>query len=326
MFNKYFFSLKKSICIFFYRLMQKFTITLMRKIATTGKGSDLCLKEGFLPVPINFYSPIPDILDLNKRKIWNIRSKMIGIDLREDAQIHLLKIIGEKYNNECNWPRLPAQNSNDFYTENNRFGGGCAAITHSIIRHFKPERVVEIGSGMSSLIIDKAIKLNDFKANSESEYTVIDPYPNDIVKKRMVTTSLIEKKVELLDLSFFECLKENDILFIDSGHSVRIGGDVNFLYLEVIPRLAPGVIVHIHDIRLPYEYSERLAKNETFRQFWTEQYILQSFLCFNSDFEILLACNYLMVDYKSDFLESFPHCSLGEHPSSFWIRRKVDFQ
>jgi hypothetical protein len=304
--------------------MQKCTITLMGKIAATGTGSDLCLKEGFLPVPINFHSPIPDIEDLNERKIWDTKSKMIGIDLREDAQIHLLKIFGEKYSNECNWPRLPAQKSNDFYTENNSFGGGCAAITHSIIRHFKPERVVEIGSGMSSLIIGKAIKLNDFEANRESGYTVIDPYPSDIVKKRMVTTRLIEKRVELLDLSFFECLKENDILFIDSGHSVRIGGDVTFLYLEVIPRLAPGVIVHMHDIRLPYEYSERLAKNETFRQFWTEQYILQSFLSFNCDFEILLACNFLMVDYKSDFLKSFPHCSLGEHPSSFWVRRKVD--
>lgn len=161
--------------------------------------------------------------------------------IREDAQIHLLKMFGEKYSNECNWPRLPTQNSNEFYTENNSFGGGCAAITHCIIRHFKPERVVEIGSGMSSLIIDKAIKLNDFETNKENGYSVIDPYPSGIVKKKIVTTRLIEKRVELLGLSFFECLKENDILFIDSGHSVRIGGDVNFLYLEVIPRFAPGV-------------------------------------------------------------------------------------
>ncbi|MFC1862384.1 class I SAM-dependent methyltransferase [Thermodesulfobacteriota bacterium] len=322
--NNLYSKLKNSIYIFFNRLMRKCITTLMAKIAATGNGSDQCLKQGFLPVPVNYYSPIPDIEDLTERNIWNIKSNMVGIDLREDAQIGLLKVFAEKYNNECNWPLFPTQNSNEFYTENDSFGGGCASITHSFIRHFKPERVFEIGSGMSSLIIDKAIKLNDSEAKRESIYTIIDPYPSDSVKKKMVIANLIEKRVEVLELSFFECLEENDILFIDSGHSVRIGGDVNFMYLEVLPRLTPGVIVHIHDIRLPYEYSERLAKNETFRQFWTEQYILQSFLCFNSDFEILMACNFLMVDYKNDFLKSFPRCSLGAHPSSFWIRRKVD--
>lgn len=306
--------------------MKKCIILLMAKIAATGNESDSCLKEGFLPVPINFYSPIPDIEDLTKRKIWDTKSKMIGIDLREDAQIHLLKILGEQYGNECNWPRLPSQSMTEFYTENNSFGGGCAAITHSIIRHFKPERVVEIGSGMSSLIIGKAIKLNGFETNSEYGHTVIDPYPSDFILSLNDNLRFIEKRVEFLDPSPFECLKENDILFIDSGHTVRIGGDVNFLYLEVIPRLAPGVIVHMHDIRLPYEYSERLSKNASFRHFWTEQYLLQSFLCFNSDFEILLACNFLMVDHKSVFLKSFPNCSLGEHPSSFWIRRKALYQ
>lgn len=308
----------------FYLLLSiGFTIRLMSKIAKTGKESDLCLKEGFLPIPVHFHSPIPDLEDLNRRKIWDVKSELNGVDFRVDDQISLLKELARKYSNECKWHRYATHNQLDFYTENPSFGGGCAAVAHSIVRYFNSNLVIEIGSGNSSLIIDNALKLNESEHNTKNNYIIIDPYPGELVEKGLVGKRVIKERVELLDIAFFEQLKENDILFIDSGHSVRIGGDVNFLYLDVLPRLAPGVIVHVHDIRLPYEYSERLAKNETFRQFWNEQYLLQSFLCFNNHFEVLLAANYLMVDHRNEFLKRFPYCDLGEHPSSFWIRRKI---
>ena len=122
----------------------------------------------------------------------------------------------------------------------------------------------------------------------------------------------------------FRALGENDILFVDSGHTVRAGGDVNFLVLDVLPVLAPGVVVHFHDIPLPYEYAEVYFTNPRFRMFWTEAYLLQAFLCHNAAYEVLLAMNFLMRDHAAAFQSAWPHHDPRIHrfPShSFWIRR-----
>jgi hypothetical protein len=135
---------------------------------------------------------------------------------------------------------------------------------------------------------------------------------------------LIKERVELTDIKLFDQLRENDVLFIDSSHTVRTGGDVNYLILDVLPRLAPGVIVHFHDISLPYEYSQVYFTNPSFRVFWTEAYLLQAFLSLNSQYEILLAMNYLMSDCLEEFCSAFPHFEPAKNwanSGSFWIRR-----
>jgi len=305
----------------------KLLVKIFRITAMTGKGSNLCLKEGFLPLPIHFHSPIPDVNDLEMRKIWDFRSELKGINFRAGEQLELLKQVGADFSEECQWPLQPTDNPSEFYLQNQSFSYGCAASTHCVIRHFKPNTIIEIGSGMSSRVIAKAIQLNGFKDGHYSNYIIVDPYPAEFIKNRSIEMKeLIESKVELLDMSFFEQLKANDILFIDSGHCVRIGGDVNYLFLEILPRLSPGLIVHIHDIGIPYEYSKTYATSESFRQFWTEQYLLQSFLCFNSEFDVLLAMNYLMTDHLEIFKEIFPYYNPSLHPfisGSFWIRRKI---
>jgi hypothetical protein len=299
---------------------------IFRNTAVTGRGSNLCLKHGFLPVPVNFHSPIPDIGDLEERNIWNVRNALVGVDFREDEQIALLHELGANYSEECKWPLLPTDNPFDFYVQNQSFSYGCAASTHCMIRNSKPNLVVEIGSGMSSRVITNALLVNQTEDNYSGKHVIVDPYPDDVIKNRSSRSlELIESRVELLDPTWFDQLKAEDILFIDSGHCVRIGGDVNYLFLDVLPRLNPGVIVHIHDIGLPYEYPRTYAINESFRQFWTEQYLLQSFLCFNSEFEILLALNYLMTDHAVLFRELFPAYDPENHSfvsGSFWIRRK----
>lgn len=127
-----------------------------------------------------------------------------------------------------------------------------------------------------------------------------------------------------MDIRPFETLGQNDILFIDSGHTVRTGSDVNFLYLDVLPRLAQGVIVHIHDIGLPSEYPKVYFTNPTFRVFWTEAYLLQAFLSLNPHYEIMLAMNYLTADHWDEFCKAFEHFNPDVHKAtsgSFWIRR-----
>jgi hypothetical protein len=120
-------------------------------------------------------------------------------------------------------------------------------------------------------------------------------------------------------------LGKNDVLFIDSGHTVRVGGDVNYLIPDILPRLAQGVIIHFHDIGLPYEYPKVYSTNPKFRVFWTEAYLLQAFLCYNNEFEILLALNYLTTEHMASFRSAFPFYrpqSHGGKSGSFWIRRK----
>ena len=131
--------------------------------------------------------------------------------------------------------------------------------------------------------------------------------------------SLIEKKVQDIDLEFFSQLESGDILFIDSSHTVKIGGDVNYLFLEVLPRLKPGVIVHVHDIFLPFEYRRDWVLDE-FR-FWTEQYLLQAFLTFNSEFEVLMANSYLNHYHQQELKAAFPGLPSWAG-GSFWMRRK----
>jgi len=183
---------------------------------------------------------------------------------------------------------------------------------------------VEIGSGNSSLIFSSALTRNAIEG-FPAEYTIIDPYPSPFVRASLPSiTNVIQERVELVNLPLFENLKNNDVLFIDSGHTVRTGGDVNFLFLEVLPRLAPEVIVHIHDIPLPYEYPEVYFTNPAFRMFWTEAYLLQAFLAFNSQFEVMLAMNYLMLERRDEFRRAFRNYNPTRHKAvsgSFWIRR-----
>jgi hypothetical protein len=304
-----------------------FLAPIISHMARTGVGTDACLRKGCLPIPVHFYSPVPDLADLQLRNVWGRRSDLVGIDLRPSEQTAFLKRLGQKYSHECDWPQNPTGDPCQFYTNNGNFSYGCAVSTHCILRHFKPRHVIEIGSGNSSLVIAAALLRNagDFIPGG-AEYTIVDPYPRLIIEKGLPgLTRLVKERVELLDLNFFKQLGKNDVLFIDSGHTVRIGSDVNYLILDVLPRLPSGVIIHFHDIGLPYEYPKVYATNPHFRMLWTEAYLLQAFLCHNSQFEVLLAMSYLTADWKQELNDAFLLHDSASHlltSGSFWIRRK----
>jgi hypothetical protein len=186
-----------------------------------------------------------------------------------------------------------------------------------MVRHFQPRRIIEVGSGFSSLVLGQAAR-----QNKTSVLTCIDPFPSEFVRSNSISalSSLIQTKVEDLDLEFFSQLDSGDVLFIDSSHTVKIGGDVNYLFLEVIPRLKPGVLVHIHDIFLPFDYRREWVLDEL--RFWTEQYLLQAFLAFNSQFEVLLANSYLNHYHQEELKTAFPGLPSWQG-GSFWMGRKV---
>lgn len=306
-----------------------FVVGLMAPIvwlmARTGLGTNACLKGNALPVPVHYYSPIPDLNDLRRRDIWARRSELAGIDFRKENQLALLAELGEAFGHECRWDRAPGSDPRRFYTPNNSFSFGCAAALHSLIRRHKPRNVIEIGSGRSSLVLSGALERNRSEGHP-AEYVIVDPFPSPLVADGLPSLARVHRMpVEQTELALHTALGEDDVLFIDSGHTVKTGGDVNFEILEILPRLAPGVLVHFHDIPLPFEYPEIYFSNPTFRVFWTEAYLLQAFLCGNKDYEILLTMNHLMIDEAAAFRKAFAHAADGgsQISGSFWIRRRL---
>lgn len=229
---------------------------------------------GVFVLPVHFYEPIPDTRKLNN-DIWESKNHLVGIDMKESEQIALYKLITEKYSKEF------------FYQKNDEFKEFDANVLYCMTRHIKPKKIIEIGSGYSTLIMSEAI-LKNKKENIKCELISIDPYPKDFIKKDF---NVLQKEVQSVPLEYFEDLEENDILFIDSSHVLKIGSDVQYEFLQIIPRLKKGVFVHIHDIFLPNEYPKNWILKE--HRFFNEQYVLQTFLTFNDRFDVILANNFL---------------------------------
>jgi predicted O-methyltransferase YrrM len=277
-------------------------------------------------VPGHYYQPIPDVKDLSTRKkfVWK-GSEMIGIDMSDERQLRFLKEIFSKYREEyANFPKDKDQRDSDydFYFGNGAFEAVDAEVLYCMVRHFKPSRIIEIGSGFSTLLFIKAIEANKSQEKKESSLIAVDPTPSKVIKSGTPGfIKLIPQEVQELDLDFFQQLESGDILFIDSSHVVRIGGDVNYLYLDVLPRIKEGVIVHAHDIFLPSQYPERWVLSE--HRFWTEQYLLQAFLTCNSAFEVLWGGSYMATNYPEELKATFPSYNEGiTQPGSFWMRKK----
>ena len=236
--------------------------------------------------------------------------------MNETTQLELLREHIPKFRDE--YEQLPISSpgkERGFYVNNTLFGGVDALVAYCMVRHFKPRTIIEVGSGFSSLVLGQAAE-----RNKRAGLICIEPFPREFLREGFSgLRSLIEKKVQDIGLEFFSQLESDDILFIDSSHTVKIGSDVNYLFLEVLPRLRPGVIVHVHDIFLPFEYRRDWVLDEL--RFWSEQYLLQAFLQFNSEFEVLMANSYLNHYYQNDLRVAFP--ALGSWESgSFWMRRK----
>jgi predicted O-methyltransferase YrrM len=273
--------------------------------------------------PVHFYSPIPNTAEIDL-SIWHTPSELPGIDKNIEGQLNLLHEISSLgYLDE--YHRLPATTSNPshFGREGGQFGNVDGALLYSIIRKFRPARIIEIGAGASTLLSALALKAN----GGSGRLTSIEPYPESYLRELADPKyELLDKKVEQVPLSLFEDLKTNDILFIDSSHVVRIGGDVIYEILEILPRLKPGVLIHFHDIFLPKHYPEDWIMRR--HSFWTEQYLVQAFLAFNKSFQIIWAFGIMGTEHPDELLSCLPYIefdigsdSKSVRPSSLWLKR-----
>jgi len=285
---------------------------------TYGKLFRQMEAQGIHLTPNHFYSPIPDTGSLQAYPATK-QSGMVGIDWQDEHQLDLLQNVfptfAEEYNNIPNQgsPELPPY---AFHFDNGMYDYLDALVLYCMIRHLQPKLILEVGSGYSTRISAQAAI-----RNGKTEVVAIEPYPDPVLQAGFPgLTSLIVKRIEQVELSQFERLSEKDILFIDTSHVVKTGGDVNYLYLEVLPRLRKGVVVHVHDIFLPEDYPLWWITERNL--FWNEQYLLQAFLMNNTDFQIMFANNYMRLNHLEQIKQSFPNCPKLDYTQSFWMQRK----
>ncbi|MBI4849802.1 MAG: class I SAM-dependent methyltransferase [Nitrospirae bacterium] len=286
---------------------------------------DIFYKHGFHLLRKHFYLPVPDESDISEN-FWNTQTELAGLEMNDQSGLYLLEKVFPQYMEEFR-SRFPVDRTDDpkqFYLINGGYMAVDAHVYYAFMRHLKPKRLIEIGIGNSTILAGAANLLNQEETGTAAHFTAIDPYPWKIHRKGIPGLSnLIEKKVQDVDLSVFTSLEAGDILFIDSSHVLREGNDVQYEYLEILPRLAPGVLVHIHDISLPRRYPRVYFENQLY---WNEQYLLQAFLACNNRFEVIWPGNYMMLKYPERVCAVFPefhlmrkHYPMSE-PSAFWIR------
>jgi hypothetical protein len=280
-------------------------------------------KFGLHVLPVHYYSPIPDTQTLRKNMgLFSQEDPLHGLDMNEGAQMEILHNVIYPFEQEY----IQAGEGNFGISESQMpsFAPINALTLYSFIRHYKPRKMIEVGSGMSTQISAAAFARN--KENGiEGFFTAIEPYPADNLKKGFEGLSeLMVTKVEDVAEGRFKQLQANDILFIDSSHTVKIFGDVNYLFLNILPQLNPGVIIHIHDIFFPYNYPPHHFLEPKIKQIWQEQYLLQAFLAFNGEFEIKFCSSYMHAKELNKLKELFPWYHEKRIPSSIWIQRKED--
>jgi len=296
---------------------------LMRVLRRAGvERMPLCRRAldiaGVFPISSHYYEPLIDFDQLHQE--LDQPRPLPGIDLNEDGQLSLL----EQFNSGEELQELMSEGPEEvgglrvYRPGNGFFDSGDAEFWYGIIRHRKPRRIVEIGSGFSTLAAVAAVRRNRQEDSTfECDHVCVEPYERPWLERSGVR--VLRERVETVDRAVFDSLQEGDLLFIDSSHVIRPQGDVLCEYLELLPRLNPGVIVHIHDIFTPRDYLKEWVVDKV--RFWNEQYLLEAFLSGNSSWKIVAALNFLRHDHYSELQRAVPTLDQRSTPTSFYIQK-----
>lgn len=275
---------------------------------------------GYHVRPIHYYDPLPDFREITQDQLVNYRI-LRSINFSLSKQLECLNEFALRYKDEIG-SLVAGINGESFDFKNEYFSGLDAVVYYAMVRNSKPKRVVEIGSGFSTRIAAAALKINKIE-RYDGELSCIEPYPEPRLTSAGLAITLIQKPVQAVALSFFESLQSGDILFIDSSHVAKFNSDVCYEFLQIIPALKPGVLIHVHDIFFPHDYPAQWLVEK--RIAFNEQYLLEAFLAFNADFEVILANNWLCLEHM-DVVHTL--CSPAILPAapqgrgSFWMRRR----
>lgn len=284
------------------------------------------LRVGLIVLPNHYYAPIADVNRLAAtRARWAVRAPMHGIDTEPGRQLEWLR--------RNVLPFEPEYRGNQRYLDGVAAGYGPgygyieAQCLHGVVRSLKPRRIIEVGSGVSTHVMLGALERNASDGQA-GKLTCIEPYPSDFLRNAS-GIDLIGHPVEELDPAVFDALEAGDMLFINSTHAVRPGGDVVYLYLQIVLRLKPGVLVHVHDIYFPFLHQRDLL--HTLFQ-WQESALLAALLTGNAGLRIESCLSQLHYDDPPGLLSIFPEylrnpgedglseaASQGHFPSSVYL-------
>ena len=272
------------------------------------------LRVGVFPIRDQYYEPLFHPKHLSKP--LSDERNLPGINWNLAEQLALLHAFSfqQEFDNILD----TFVSDTTFYFQNGSYESGDAEFWYNMIRLKKPKKIIEVGSGNSTKMARLAIEANQKSdPNYQCKHVCIEPYEMPWLEQ--IGVEVLRKKIEDVGVDFFSQLDAGDILFIDSSHMIRPQGDVLFEYLEVIPLLKPGVIVHIHDIFSPRDYPKEWIIDEV--RFWNEQYLLEAFLSFNHEWKIIGAVNFLCHNHFDLLKEKCPKLTAGREPGAFYMVR-----
>jgi Methyltransferase domain len=264
--------------------------------------------------PGHFYSPYPDVDRLARRsEPSSYRGELVGIDLRADEQRALVVELAAL----PLWRDIPVDPDASwrYSLDNTPFAYSDGVFLAMMLLWAEPARVLEVGSGWSTLL---SLDVRDRCTDHRFELTVVDPFPDARVRAED-DVQIVASPVQDVAPAQFAALEAGDVLFIDSTHVMKAESDVNHLLFDVLPRLAPGVVVHMHDIHWPFEYPDSWLLGG---RAWSEAYGLRAFLTGNDDYEILLWPSYLFYNDPELLREVVPPAAVNLGGGSIWIRRR----
>jgi predicted O-methyltransferase YrrM len=274
-------------------------------------------QPGFAPG--HYYSPSPaadEVADAFEKLHRQRPDDIAGIDLQLDRQREIYDVLAASYGEQ---PFSDVQTADRrFYFANECFEWTDAICLYSLMRHFRPRRIVEIGSGYSSAVM---LDVNELFLGGTTELTFIEPYPDRLLRllkpEDRARTRIIEQKLQAVPDAPWADLQANDMLFIDSSHVSKCGSDVNRIVFEILPSLRPGVLVHVHDIFPGFEYPRPWIEAG---RHWNEAYLMRAFLQFNSAFEIVFWAPFAVARWRSEVAEKTP-LFLRDSGGSLWLKR-----
>jgi Methyltransferase domain len=269
-------------------------------------------RRGWHLQPSHYYWPLNDVAFLREHpEVWTGAALPAGVDWDIDAQLRVLEGIAA-YAHELDDVRDGPAATPGEYVWGTPFPKGDAYSYYGLVRQLRPRRVIEVGAGWSSLVLRRALEAN----RSSCEVTLIDPAPDwPVLGTLPPDWRVAEKPVQLVDLGWFEALEAGDVLFYDGSHCVHTGSDVNWIFFEVLPRLAEGVWIHIHDIAWPWDYHPEWVLDEGLS--WNEQYLLQAFLMNNDAYRVRLSVSMVGMLRRREIRAFLPPMVGG----SVWIEK-----
>src|SRR5690606_29720058 len=267
-------------------------------------------------VPANFYSTVPLVDDV--RDSFEYRAAECGpyeepgvFDVeRMRAFLAEIRAYGEEFEAPVDGDRDAPE---DFFWSNPAFSYTDALAYYCVLRHAQPDQVLEIGSGFSTLVADRALR-----RNGHGRIVSIEPFPKPFLRRLPTVASIVERRVQDLPLDeLLELVEGSGVWFIDSTHTVKCGSDCLYIYLKAMPRVTRELLVHSHDVFLPFAPPQSLALDKQI--YWTEQYLLHAFLLNNPRAEVLFGSAWALARLRPE-IEAW---MAGRYPpggGSLWYR------